>query len=96
MSEKKERKKKQEQQDQRATVVPIGTSWSANGWSPWMTADEAAEYLGLSSRKAVYERVLRGQLPAHRFGRNLRFHREELDEAVKGDTPIARALRSDH
>ena len=93
MSNKKESKRK-EQQQEGAQVIPIGTSWSANGWSPWMTADEAAEYLGLPSRKAVYERVRRGQLPAHRFGRNLRFHREELDQAVKGDTPIARALRS--
>jgi excisionase family DNA binding protein len=48
----------------------------------WLTADQAAEYLGLSSRKALYERVRRGQLPAHRFGRSLRFRAKELDAAI--------------
>jgi excisionase family DNA binding protein len=49
---------------------------------PWMTAEQAAEYLGLPSRKALYQAVRRGQIPVHRFGKRLRFSRAELDRAL--------------
>ena len=39
----------------------------------WLTADEATLYLGLPTRNALYAAVERGQVPAHRFGRRLRF-----------------------
>jgi excisionase family DNA binding protein len=45
----------------------------------WLTADEAAAYLGFPSRKALYAAVERGQVPAHNLGRRLRFSRSELD-----------------
>ena len=45
----------------------------------WLTADEAAHYLGLRSRMALYQAVRRGQIPAHHLGRRLRFRRSELD-----------------
>jgi excisionase family DNA binding protein len=45
----------------------------------WLTADEATLYLGLPTRKALYAAVERGQVPAHRFGRRLRFKPDELD-----------------
>ncbi len=46
----------------------------------WMTADEAAAYLGYSTRAALYQAVRRGHIPAHRIGaRRLRFRRSELD-----------------
>jgi excisionase family DNA binding protein len=45
----------------------------------WLTADEATTYLGFPSRKALYAAVERGQVPAHRLGRRLRFRRAELD-----------------
>jgi len=48
----------------------------------WLTADETVRYLGLRSRMALYQAVRRGQVPAHRFGRRLRFRRSELDEAL--------------
>ena len=49
----------------------------------WLTAAEAAEYLGLSSVKALYELVRRGVVPAYRLGeRSLRFRREELDKLL--------------
>jgi len=48
--------------------------------APWMTADEAAAYLGYRTRAALYQAVRRGIVPAHRLGaRRLRFHRAELD-----------------
>jgi len=49
----------------------------------WMNADELAEYLSLPSRKAVYQAVRRGEIPAHRFGeKRLRFRRDEIDEVL--------------
>ncbi|HQR30003.1 MAG TPA: helix-turn-helix domain-containing protein [Anaeromyxobacteraceae bacterium] len=46
----------------------------------WMTADEAAAYLGYRTRAALYQAVRRGIVPAHRLGlRRLRFQRAELD-----------------
>lgn len=48
----------------------------------WLTADEAAAYIGLS-RKALYERVRRGQIPAHRLGRALRFKASEIDQVLE-------------
>jgi excisionase family DNA binding protein len=47
---------------------------------PWLNADEAWGYMRLTSRKALYHLVRRGQIPAHRLGkRRLRFNRTELD-----------------
>jgi excisionase family DNA binding protein len=48
----------------------------------WLTVDETVRYLGLPSRRALYQAVRRGQLPVHRMGRRLRFRRVELDEAL--------------
>ena len=48
----------------------------------WLNADAATEYLGLPSRQALYQRVRRGQVPAYRFGRNLRFRQQELDAVL--------------
>lgn len=51
----------------------------------WFTADEAAEYLRFNSKKALYQAVRRGQVPAHRLGRRtLRFRRMELDQLLLG------------
>jgi excisionase family DNA binding protein len=45
----------------------------------WLTASEATAYLGFPTRKALYAAVERGQVPAHKLGRRLRFSRGELD-----------------
>ncbi len=50
----------------------------------WLSADEATVYLRLPTRKALYAAVARGQVPAHRLGRRVRFHRVELDALLKG------------
>lgn len=51
--------------------------------TPWMTSDEAVQYLRLESSKALYQAVRRGTIPAHRIGkRALRFHRDELDRCL--------------
>ena len=55
---------------------------ATEGLSRWLTAEEAAAYLGFPTRKALYAAVERGQVAAHRLGRRLRFSRFELDRAV--------------
>jgi excisionase family DNA binding protein len=50
--------------------------------SPWMTAEQAASYLGLPSIRALYQAVRRGQVPARRLGRRLRFLRQDLDATL--------------
>ncbi len=52
----------------------------------WLTADEAARYLGFPSRKALYQAVRRGQVPGHRIGRRLRFSAAEIDRVVQRTT----------
>lgn len=47
-----------------------------------MTADEVARYLKLSSRRAVYQAVRRGELTVYRLGRRIRFRRTDLDRAL--------------
>ena len=54
----------------------------------WLTTEEAAVYLGLKSRKAVYEMVRRGHFEAHRLGpRLMRFRRTELDQVFGKGRP---------
>lgn len=48
----------------------------------WLTAMQAFQYLGLPSLRALYQAVRRGQVPAHRLGRRLRFDQGELDRAL--------------
>ena len=55
----------------------------------WLTPDEAVHYLALTSRKALYQAVRRGALPAHRLGRLLRFYRPELDRVLLGRSTSA-------
>lgn len=50
----------------------------------WLTANDAAAYLGLPSRRALYMAIRRGQVPVHRLGRRMRFDPHELDQALGG------------
>lgn len=52
------------------TTGPIG--------SPWMRSAEAADYLGWS-RKALYRRVSRKEMPDYKVDGILLFKRRELD-----------------
>jgi len=50
----------------------------------WLGVDRAVRYLGLPSRKALYQAVRRGQIPVHRLGtRRMRFRRAELDQVLE-------------
>ena len=48
----------------------------------WMTAEAAARYLGMPSRKALYQALRRGQVRGHRLGRRIRFLKTELDQSL--------------
>jgi excisionase family DNA binding protein len=54
----------------------------------WMSTEEAAIYLCLSP-PALRARVRRGTVPAHRDGRRLLYHRDELDRSVDGYHPAS-------
>jgi len=74
---------------ERAPTTPARASRAAPDNAPqglahpvWLTVEEGVRYLGLKSRMALYQAVRRGQVPAHRIGRRMRFRRSELDEAL--------------
>lgn len=52
------------------------------GLAPWMTPEEAAKYLALSTERSLRDIARRRLLPAHRLGRTLRFSRPEVDAAM--------------
>jgi excisionase family DNA binding protein len=52
--------------------------------SPWLAPPQAVKYLEMPSLKALYQAVRRGQIPVHRLGRRMRFHRTELDQLLLG------------
>ena len=49
---------------------------------PWQTVQEVADYLRVST-DSVYRWAEHAGMPAHRFGRLLRFQRAEVDGSVK-------------
>jgi len=61
---------------------PKRASTPAAAASPWLTAQQAAEDLGLPSVRALYKRIERASVPqeaVRRWGRQFRFKREALD-----------------
>ncbi len=67
-------------------LVGVGTNRSETD-GVWLTASQAARYLGFPSRRALYMAIRRGQVPVHRLGRRMRFDARELDEALRGRGP---------
>lgn len=56
--------------------------------SPYLTSQQAIEYLGLSSLSALYKHIQRNRLPVLRAGGRMRFDRRELDAWLRGTTAI--------
>jgi len=52
-------------------------------WEPYLTAEQAAQYLGLAVR-TIYNRVQKGAIPHHKRDGILRFRRSELDAWLQG------------
>jgi len=65
--------------------MPAGTVTPVADASPgeWLTAAEAAGYLGFKSMKAFYSASERGQVPGSHLGRRLRFNRTGLDRLME-------------
>jgi len=62
--------------------VPRRPSRTIPAKGSWLTAQQAAEYLGLPSVRALYKRIERASVPqdaVRRWGRQFRFKREALD-----------------
>ena len=65
-----------------------------------LSPDEAATYLGLGSRWAIYRLVGHGELPVIRLAGKLRLDRDDLDRLIEtrkgipGPDPDPRVLRS--
>jgi excisionase family DNA binding protein len=56
--------------------------------SPWLTVEEAADYLR-TSPGAIYKRIKRGQLPSHRpEGSPILLHRDDLDGTGPGGREV--------
>jgi excisionase family DNA binding protein len=53
----------------------------APAWE-WLVVERAAELLGIT-RKAVYSKIARGTLTAHRFDGRVYVSRRELDETIR-------------
>lgn len=53
----------------------------APAWE-WLSVEQAAELLGCT-RKAIYSKLDRGALTAHRFDGRVYVSRRELDEAIR-------------
>ena len=66
----------------------VAAAFAAQAGEPqkrWLTAAEAADYLGTTSR-AVYMRITRGRIPAgtvHHVGRSLLIDRLALDRMLE-------------
>ncbi len=48
----------------------------------WLTLEEAAQYLKMG-KSTLYDLARKGNIPAHKMGREWRFDAEELDEWLK-------------
>jgi excisionase family DNA binding protein len=65
----------------RATLEAL----ASNGGSPWLSLDEAAEYLRVSPR-TLERQLARGRVRSSGIGRRRLLHRDDLDELAKAAT----------
>jgi excisionase family DNA binding protein len=62
--------------------------------SPYLTFDEAKDYLRLKSGSALYWHIYNGRLPYCRVGRSYRFDKRELDAWMRGHDSAIEMKRS--
>lgn len=56
--------------------------------SPWLTAPEAADYLGCPVSR-IRKLTMTGELPCHRDGRRVLYRRDELDAFVRNGGAVS-------
>lgn len=61
----------------------IARRMPAGNVSPWMSAEQAAEYIGAPVSR-IRQLTMGGQIPVHRDGRRVLYHRDELDQWLMG------------
>ena len=60
------------------------------GVSPWMTVPCVAEYMA-APRSRIYKLTSTGELPHHKEGGRLLFHRDEVDAYIRGERVAGRS-----
>jgi len=55
--------------------------------SPWLSIEEAAEYLGIG-KTVLYTLTRQGKIPANRVGKKWTFEKDQLDKWVRSNQPI--------
>ena len=58
----------------------------------WLTLEEAAQYLKMG-KSTLYDLARKGNIPAHKMGREWRFDSEEVDEWLKASKLALREQR---
>ncbi len=58
----------------------------------WLTLEEAAKYLKMG-KSTLYDLARKGNIPAHKMGREWRFDSEEVDEWLKASKLALREQR---
>jgi excisionase family DNA binding protein len=56
------------------------------GASPWLTAEQAAEYIGAPLSR-IRQLTMGDEIPVHRDGRRVLYHRDELDRWLLDGAP---------
>jgi excisionase family DNA binding protein len=59
---------------------------NAGTTTPWLSVEQAAEYIGNAPTSRVYDLVQRGALKPHRDGRRLLFKRSDLDDYIEASS----------
>ncbi len=62
--------------------------WAIGGHE-FLTTDEVLEYLRINAR-TVYRLIRNGELPAVRIGRQWRIRRDDLDQWLETQKPVAK------
>ena len=63
-----------------------------NAMTNWLTLEEAAQYLKMG-KSTLYDLARKGNIPAHKMGREWRFDSEEVDEWLKASKLALREQR---
>jgi excisionase family DNA binding protein len=58
----------------------------AGGQTPWLNADEAAAYIGAPVSR-IRQLTMGDEIPVHRDGRRVLYHRDELDRWLLDGAP---------
>jgi excisionase family DNA binding protein len=67
-----------------AVAARLTSSQQPDASSPWLNVEQAAAYLGDAPTSRIYDLTAQGKLTAHRDGRRLLLHRDDLDTYLRG------------